>query len=73
MKSLKTMLISAGTALMSVGAYNATFDTTDIAPIFVDLIGGFLAAIVGFITLVALVWLVGWFRKNNPLKGGKVF
>lgn len=73
MLSIKAKLVSAGTALMSVGAYTATFETADIAPIFVDLIGGFLAAIVGFITLVALVWILGWFRSNNPFKGGKIF
>jgi len=44
--------------------YNATYDSADIGSITVDGVASIFAAIVGFATLVGLVLLYGWFKKN---------
>jgi len=45
-------------------AYNATYDAADLSVITVDGIASIFAAIVGLATLVGLVLLYGWFKKN---------
>lgn len=45
-------------------AYNATYEASDLSAITVDVIANIFAAIAGLATLVGLVLLYGWMKKN---------
>jgi len=45
-------------------AYNATYEASDLSAITIDGIAAIFAAVVGLATLVGLVLLYGWFKKN---------
>jgi len=45
-------------------SYNATYDQDDVDDIAIDGVARYAVAIVGFATLIALVWVYGYFKKK---------
>ena len=45
-------------------AYNATYDGDDIAPAVIDAVVTGLVIVVSFATLIVLVMIYNWLRKN---------
>ena len=48
--------------------YNATYDANDADDIVVDFVGTIGVALVGFATLIGLVMVYKYFKKNVPMK-----
>ena len=46
-------------------AYNQSYSATDISAVTIDLVVGIGAALVGFVTLIGLILLFGWLKKQN--------
>jgi hypothetical protein len=43
--------------------YNATYETSDLSSMFVDLIGNGLFQVIAFVGLIVLIFLIGWIVK----------
>jgi len=44
--------------------YTQEFDSSETSEVTVDLLVGILASLVGFVSLIGLVLIYGWFRKK---------
>ena len=53
---------------MTADGYDAVYDAGETSESVVDLIVTILAGLVSFGTLIALVFLYKWFKKNAPMK-----
>lgn len=51
---------------MAVDGYNQTYDAGETSEVSVDLIVGVIASLVGFATLIGLIFLFGWMKKKLP-------
>jgi len=56
---------------MAYTPYDPTYKTTDLASMFVDLMGNGLFQVIGFVGLVVLIVLIGWIVKlsKKTMKG----
>ena len=52
-------------------AYNASYQTSDISSMVVDLLGNGLFQVIGFVGLIVLIFLIGWIVKlsRKAMKG----
>jgi len=51
---------------MTLDGYNQTYDSGETSEVSIDLIVGILAALVGFASLIGLIFLFGWMKKKLP-------
>ena len=51
---------------MTADGYNQTYDAAETSEVTIDLIVGVLAALVGFASLIGLIILFKYLKKNAP-------
>jgi len=51
---------------MTVDGYNKTYAAEETSEVTIDLLVGILASLVGFVSLIGLVLIFGWFKKKFP-------